>query len=404
MPTQKLTFKNARGETLIGRLDLPVDGVPDAYALFAHCFTCSKDLTAVRTIGRALNRAGIAVFRFDFTGLGESEGDFADTNVSSNVDDLVDAANFVADTFEMPSLLIGHSLGGAAVLMAAERLPEVGAIVTIGAPAQPEHVTHLLQDSLAEIEASGEACVRLAGREFTIKKQFLDDLEGTNMERIIGNLRRPLLVLHSPVDNTVGIDNARAIFQVAKHPKSFVSLDSADHLLSRPSDATAAGNIIAGWARAYLPARRRPSWHDDIHDNRTVVRTEEGLRTEVMANGFGLVVDEPLAVGGTNSGPTPYDYLAAALGSCTSMTLRMYADRKGWPLEAVTVEIDHSRVHAEDCRDCEQETSRMDRFERTVTLEGDLDESQRQRLLQIANRCPVHRTLESQIQIDTQLA
>lgn len=407
MPTRKVTFDNGRGDLLTARLELPIDGEPLAFALFAHCFTCSKDLKAVRWIVDAMNRSGIAVLRFDFTGLGESEGDFADTDFSSNVEDLIAACGYLGRDHQAPALLVGHSLGGAAVLMAAAQLDSVTAVATIGAPSTPEHVAHLLEDDREEIEKKGEATVTIAGRSFTVRKDFLADLESANMERTLGSLGTPLLVLHSPVDDVVGIDNAREIFMAAKHPKSFVSLDSADHLLTRERDARYAGEVIAGWSRRYLSPdkedARRKSWKDDIHDNRVMVRTEDSLRTEGMANGFGIVLDEPEEVGGTDSGPTPYDYLGAALGACTSMTLRMYADRKSWPLDAVTVEVRHGKVHAEDCKECEEKPTKLDRFERHIRLEGALDDDQRARLLQIANRCPVHRTLESDVRIETTL-
>lgn len=401
MSSHKLTFSGARGDILTARFDLPGGGKPRAYALFAHCFTCSKDLKAARGISRTLASAGLGVLRFDFTGLGESEGDFADTNFSSNVDDLVAAAGYLAREHQPPTLLVGHSLGGAAVLMAAARLTEVKAVATIGAPAEPSHVVHLLQDSLEEIEAAGEACVLLAGREFTVKKQFLDDLEQTRMQRVIVSLRRPLLILHSPIDDTVGVANARDIFSTARHPKSFVSLDNADHLLSRPEDAEFAGSVIAGWVGRYLPPSAGGSRKGDGRDDRVVARTADTLCTEVRAGGFDLVADEPVEIGGLGSGPTPYDYLATALSACTSMTLRLYADRKGWPLEAVEVEVSHSKIHLKECRD---RPVRRDRFERTVTLKGDLDDGQRNRLLMIADRCPVHHTLVGAADIETRLA
>ena len=403
MPFEKVSFQNANGQALAARLDLPADRKTFACALFAHCFTCSKNLRAVGAISKALNRQGIAVLRFDFTGLGESEGEFANTNFSSNVEDLVAAADFMAEQTEAPSILVGHSLGGAAVLQAAHRIPSVKAVATIGAPADPEHVTHLLADSREEIEARGQATVTLAGRSFTIKKQFLDDLEATRMEDWIRNLDRALMIFHAPLDQTVGIENAARIFQAAKHPKSFVSLDDADHLLTDEADSDFVGTVLGAWARKYIgmPREMREEVHPE--DNEVVTRTGSGLRTEIMASGHGLVADEPESLGGTNTGPTPYDLLSAALGACTSMTMRMYADHKGWPLEEATVYLNHSKIHAEDCAHCETKEGKVDRITRELEVKGDLDEAQRERLTEIANRCPVHRTLHGEIDVVTRL-
>ena len=404
MQSRRLAFPNAAGQQLDGRLDLPVDGRPAAFALFAHCFTCTKNLKAIGHISRALTRAGLAVLRFDFTGLGESEGDFADTNFSSNADDLVAAADYLAAHFQGPALLVGHSLGGAAVLQAAARIPAARAVATLGAPCQPAHVKKLLGSSQAEITARGQAEVLLAGRPFRIKNQFLEDLDQTRMEQTIRQLRRALLVLHAPLDRTVGIDNAAHIFDSALHPKSFVSLDKADHLLSREEDALYAGSVIAAWARKYLDlpadqAPQRPPPEDLV-----VARTGPvGLQTDISAGGHPLVADEPVDVGGTNTGPTPYDYLVAALAACTTMTLRLYADRKGWPLQGVEVRARHQKVHAADCADCQTQEGRVDYIERLVELEGPLDQAQRQRLLEIADRCPVHRTLHGEIHVETRL-
>ena len=401
MPSRNVHFENAGGETLSARLELPVDGEPRAYALFAHCFACSKNSKAAHHITHALTQEGIAVLRFDFAGLGESEGDFANTTFSSNVGDLVAAAAFLEDVYEAPTLLVGHSLGGAAALQAASKLESVKAVATLGAPSSPQHLTKLLAGDLETIQREGEAEVVLGGRRFTIKREFLDNLQEARMEETVGGLRRALLVLHSPVDTLVGVENAADIFKAAKHPKSFVSLDDADHLLSEERDSRYAGATIAAWAGRYLETKK-PSWRDDVHDNRVVARTEKGLRTEGLANGFAFVADEPAAVGGTETGPTPYDYLAAALATCTSMTLRLYADRKGWPLEAATVTVKHSKVHAKDCEDCEK-GAKLDHFARELRLEGPLDQTQRERLLDIANRCPVHRTLESPVRVMTKL-
>ena len=406
MNFKKLTFQNPQGEQLSARLDLPVDGQPIAYALFAHCFTCSKNLKAVANINEALNQQGIAVLRFDFTGLGESEGDFADTNFSSNIEDLVAAARFLKEAYEAPKIMIGHSLGGAAILQAALQVEEVVAVATIGAPHDPEHVEHLFESSREEIERDGQAVVRLAGRPFTIKKQFIEDLRGQQVDGGLARLKRALLIMHSPVDRTVSIDNAKMIFLAARHPKSFLSLDQADHLLTNELDSRYVGTVLAAWARKYIGAlEESPRFTEDAHDSLVVARIgEEPYRTEILANGHAMLADEPRSLGGTNAGPTPYQYLAAGLGACTAITLRMYADRKKWPLQGVSVELTHQKVHAEDC-DCEARISgKIDQIQRVVSLEGPLDEDQQARLLEIANRCPVHRTLmEGQVDVKTRM-
>jgi putative redox protein len=404
MNFEKVTFENEEGVQLAGRIDFPINEKPAAFALFAHCFTCSKNLKAVANVSRALNAEGIAVLRFDFTGLGESEGDFADTNFSSNVADLVAAAQFLCAEFEAPKILIGHSLGGAAVLQAAAGVPSAEAIVTIAAPCSPSHIAHLLESKREVIESEGEAEVQLAGRKFRIKKQFLDDLDQVKMQETIRKLRKALLIFHSPVDNVVGIENAADIFQSALHPKSFISLDKADHLLSDETDSHYVGSVIAAWARKYLKAPVLAEEPIDAGDNQVSVRTgQTGFRTEILAGRHSLLADEPIGFGGTDMGPSPYDFLVSGLGACTSITLRMYADRKEWPLESIIVRLNHSKIHAADCADCETKEGKIDLIEREVELEGDLDDAQRQRLLEIADRCPVSRTLHSEIRVQTSL-
>ncbi len=398
-PSLPVRFPGAAGAELAGRLHRPPR--PRAFALFAHCFTCGKDLAAARRIADTLASRGVGVLRFDFTGLGESGGSFTDTTFSSNVDDLLAAARFLGETEAPPALLVGHSLGGAAVLAAAGSLPSVRAVATIGAPADPQHVAHLFDDARDELAATGEAVVRLAGRPFRIAQGFLDDLAEQRQGARLRALGRALLILHAPGDAVVGIDNARRLYQAARHPKSFVSLDGADHLLSRPADARYAAGLVATWAERYLPepdADARPG-------DATVVQlaAARGFAVDIVSAGHGLRADEPRAVGGDDTGPTPYGLLNAALGACTAMTLRMYAERKKWPLEDARITLRHRRVHAEDCADCETKTGSVDVIERSIALIGPLDEAQRARLLEIADRCPVHRSLHGEIVVESRL-
>ena len=406
MNTQKLEIENADGLKLGAKLDLPEQREPLAYALFAHCFTCTKDFKLAYYISKALTQQGMAVVRVDFTGLGESEGDFSDTNFSSNVDDLVAAADHMNRQLTAPQLLIGHSLGGAAVLQAAARISGTRAIATISAPADPAHIGHLLKSSHAEIEKYGKADVVVEGRTFSIKKQFLDDLDGHHMDEIIRELDLPLLVLHSPADRIVDIENAAHIFATARQPKSFISLNQADHLLTNRNDADYAGSVLAAWAKNYFSVPM-PVATDDKRDTdsgkQVTASTGQGYRTEIIAGTHQLAADEPLSVGGTDSGPDPYGLLLAGLGACTSITLRMYADHKQWPLQSIDVHLNHQKIHARDCKACESDSGKVDLIEREIELIGPLDASQRQRLLEIADKCPVHRTLTSEIVVETHL-
>jgi putative redox protein len=399
--SRPVSFPGAFGTTLAARLDLPA-GAPLAYALFAHCFTCSKESKAAATISQALAERGIAVLRFDFTGLGGSEGDFANTNFSSNVDDLVAAADFLRREYQAPKLLVGHSLGGTAVLAAAPRVAEALAVATLGSPFEPEHVLGLIHESVGKIEREGEAQVDLAGRSFRVKKQFIDDIRARKIGGAVAQLGKALLVMHSPRDAIVDIDNASKIFLAARHPKSFVSLDPADHLLLRREDAVYAAQLLAAWALRYLPA---PEALATAQPGKVLVReTREGKFTnDIFVGKHMLRADEPVAVGGMDTGPGPYDLLAAAVGACTSMTLRAYADLKGIPLERVSVELKHDKIHAADCAECETREGKIDRIDRSITLEGNLDAQQRARLLEIADKCPVHRTLHSEVLIKTAL-
>lgn len=402
MAVLSVQFENDSGHALAGQLYLPA-GEARAYAVFAHCFTCTKNLTASRNIAGAMSEQGIGTLVFDFTGLGRSEGDFSDSNFSTNVTDLVAAADFLAAEYQAPTLLVGHSLGGTAVLKAAAAIDSARAVATIGSPSHARHVAHLVATEREVIERDGEAEVLLAGRPFKIRKQFLDDIESQPVLECVADLRKALLVLHAPLDDTVGVDNATDLFVAAKHPKSFVSLDDADHLLTDKAHSAYAGRVISAWADKYLGEAPVPLAHVS---GAVVARTgRTGFRTEVNADGHAIVADEPRSVGGTEAGPTPYDLLGAALAACTSMTLQMYARRKKWALDAATATVRHNKIHARDCADCSSvDDARVDVFEREVAVEGDLDESQRARLAEIADRCPVHRTLHGEIKVRTTIA
>lgn len=402
MPTERITFPGHDGGELAARLDLP-DGPVLATALFAHCFTCSKDIPAARRIAGRLASMGIAVLRFDFTGLGHSEGEFSNTSFTSNVEDLIAACQYLDARKMAPSMLIGHSLGGAAVLKAAGKISGLKAIVTIGAPFDPQHVTHNFADAILAIQRDGSAEVTLGGRPFRISKSFIDDIATNELTPAIANLKAALLVMHAPLDETVSVDNASQIFLAAKHPKSFVTLDDADHLITRASDAEYAADVIAAWVRRYInlsPPAPPPGAPEGI------VRVSEadaaGFLQDVQSGPeHHTVADEPMAYGGTNRGMTPYGFVAAGLGACTSMTIRMYARRKGWALTHVSVDVSHNKVHAQDADT--GSANRIDQFIRLIKLEGDLDDAQRARLLEIADKCPVHRTLEHGARVTTEL-
>jgi uncharacterized OsmC-like protein/fermentation-respiration switch protein FrsA (DUF1100 family) len=403
MPTERFQFTGEGGHQLAAALELP-DGEPAAYALFAHCFTCGKDTLAAKRIAVALAAKGIAVLRFDFTGLGSSEGDFANSTFSSNVADLVRAADHLRGVRKAPSILIGHSLGGAAILAAAGQIPEARAVATIAAPSDPAHVTGLFKAHLDDIRAQGEVEVSLAGRPFRIKREFLEDIAEHELMSDVTGLHKALLVMHSPVDDTVGIDNATKIFVAARHPKSFVSLDHADHLLSKPADALYAADVIAAWAGRYIDTAKPAKAMDLPEAPRQVVVQEtrkSKFNQSIIVGPHHLVADEPVAAGGEDAGPGPYDFLLAGLGACTSMTMRLYADRKSMPLDRVTVTLKHSKIYAKDCAECDTREGMLDQIERDITIDGALDAEQRKKLMEIADKCPVHRTLTSEIRIVT---
>ena len=401
MQRRLLKFTNNRGEELSAVLELPADRRPTACAIFAHCFTCGKDFKPTRNMTRALTVQGYAVLRFDFTGLGQSEGEFAESSFSQNVNDLVSAAEKMCTLGEAPELIVGHSLGGAAAIVAAHQIPSIKAVATVSSPANPIHVKSQFKEYLDEIAADGEAEVDLAGRPFRIKQEFVDDLARPDMNRLIRTLDRPMMILHSPNDKTVHIDNAKVIYSHAQHPKSFVSLDKADHLLLQPDDSKFVGEVIAHWSRRYIPHRQTKRLATDLE---VVARTQDdALTTELLAGRHGFVADEPQDVGGNDYGPTPYDYLVGALGACTNMTLQLYAQRKGWPLEEVETHLEHNQHYVTDQMGEDGKKHRVDTIRRVITLRGELTTEQSQRLLEIANRCPVHRTLTGDLQIETQL-
>lgn len=405
MESVKIKFKGRSGQELAARLDRP-KGPIVAYALFAHCFTCSKDVFAVSRISKNLAEHGIATFRFDFTGLGHSEGDFANETFSSNVEDLLAAADYIDANLAPPKILIGHSLGGAAVLAAAGRIESATAVATIGAPADPAHVAHLFEKHIDDIEENEEATVTLMGRSFTVKKSFLDDIAQQKQAERIAALGKALLVMHSPIDTVVGIENAATIFKAAKHPKSFLSLDNADHLMTKREDAVYAADVLAAWAGRWAGRKTVEMPEGDAKEGVVVVAESPGFkfRQSIAAGSHPLTADEPKSVGGDDSGPTPYDLLLAGLGACTSMTIRMYAGHKGIALEGVRVELKHDKVHADDCKECERGASKIDRITRRIFLDGDLTRQQQDKILEIADKCPVHRTLHSKIRVETNLA
>lgn len=402
MKSERVKFKNEEGVELSGKLELPLDSKPLNFAIFAHCFTCSKDLKAVKNITLALSQKGFGVLRFDFTGLGQSEGEFEDTNFSSNVSDIEAAASFLSQNYQAPKLLIGHSLGGTAVLMAGSKMESVKGIATIGAPSDPEHVLNLLAQDLDQIKKDGKATVTLAGRDFNIKSQFIEDVQNRGLHKLLENMRgKATLVMHSPQDDTVGIVNARSIYDSLHHPKSFISLDGADHLLTSAEDSIYAGEMVACWVNRYID-KANPAELET--DQQVVARLDEGpFLTEILAGGHHLLADEPLDVGGSNFGPSPYELLTSGLGACTAMTIKMYTDRKGLPLEEVKVHLSYDNNYIDDCDKCDTEVRRIGKFDRILEVKGDLDEKQLSRILQIANKCPVHKTLEQGITISTRL-
>ena len=401
MKKLEVSFTNSDSKELQGVLELPGNSKPENFVLFAHCFTCNKNFHAPTNISKSLASNGFGVLRFDFTGLGESEGEFEDTNFSGNVDDLVSAAKFLEENYSAPSLLVGHSLGGAAILFAARALESVKAMVTINAPSNLSHVQKHFKSSLDDIESEGSADIKIGGRSFKIQKQFIKDLEKNKDSSALKEIRKPLLIMHSPQDEIVAIDHAEELYKAAWHPKSFVSLPGADHMLSNKEDSVYAGNLISAWASRYLPGPEVTALETDHEVMANLGK--EGFTTQIIAGRHHLVADEPVKVGGSDLGPTPYELVSSALAACTSMTIQMYARRKKWKVENVETHVNHAKKHADDCENCENDKAKIDSFERVIALEGDLDEQQIKRLLEIADKCPVHKTLSSIAQIKTRV-
>ena len=394
----KVTFPSKNDLLISGVLHEPEGQDLKCYAIIAHCFTCTKSLKAGIMLARTLAANGIAALRFDFTGLGASQGQFSKSSFSSNVDDLMSAAKFLEDNYQAAQIMVGHSLGGTAVLAASRQIESIKAVATIGSPASPDHILHMLEDRLDEIAASDDGVtITLAGRDFIFKQSFIDDVRNYDLD--IEKMGKALMVLHAPLDSTVSINQATKIFTAARHPKSFNSLDQSDHLLSSAEDASYAATIIASWATRFITPRAVP-----VNNADGVIAsglTNNGFLTTLQAGSHKFLADEPISYGGTNKGPTPYDYLGAALGACTSMTLNMYARRKELDVTTVSVNVTHDKIHASDCEDCTKTDGRVDQFTRQISIDGNLSEAQHKRMLEIADKCPVHKTLENEIKIVT---
>ena len=401
MQKLKVSFKNSDSKELKGVLELPTNTQPSNFILFAHCFTCNKNFHAPSNISKTLASKGYGILRFDFTGLGDSEGEFENTNFSSNVEDLVAAAEFLKKEYQAPSIIIGHSLGGAAALFASKKLESVECMVTINAPSNLSHVQKHFESSLDEIEKEGFANIKIGGRSFKIKKQFINDLRKNQDASALKDIRKSLLIMHSPQDEIVSINHAEELYKTAWHPKSFVSLDGADHMLSNKADSEYVGAVIAAWAGKYIKGPKTPELETDHEVMANLGAT--GFTTQIIAGKHHLVADEPIKVGGSDLGPNPYELVSSGLAACTSMTIQMYARRKKWEISNVETHVSYSKKHAEDCENCENDMAKIDSFEREISIKGDLDEKQLKRLMEIADKCPVHKTLSSRAQIITKL-
>ncbi|AUP80193.1 bifunctional alpha/beta hydrolase/OsmC family protein [Flavivirga eckloniae] len=402
MKSSKLQIQNNKGLKLQAYLELPANQKPNYYAIFAHCFTCTSSLSAVKNISRALTNYGFGVVRFDFTGLGRSEGEFAESHFSANVDDLIAVSHYMNSNYEAPSLLVGHSLGGAAVLSAASQLENIKAVATIGAPATVSHVKHLFSHGIEDVREKGEVEVNIGGRPFKIDKDFVEDFDKTDLPTIVKQLRKPLLILHAPTDTVVGIKNAEQLYHNAHHPKSFVTLDNADHLLSNSKDSQYAGNVIGTWVQRYFEPKENKMLEtkgEQLVGHLNLI--EDNFTTSIQTKNHTMIADEPASIGGDDFGPSPYEYLNAGLVACTAMTLKMYAQRKQWDLQEVFVYVTHSRKHSDDLGLEIEKPTYLDHISKKLKFVGNLDETQKQRLKEIASKCPVHKTIASEVVFNT---
>jgi putative redox protein len=404
MKSTKLKIENRKGIILSANLELPANQKPNYFAIFAHCFTCSSSLSAVRHISRSLTNDGFGVVRFDFTGLGRSEGEFVDSHFSANIKDLIDVHNYMSINYEAPNLLVGHSLGGAAVLVAASQIKSVKAVATVGAPSSASHVKHLFSHGIEDIEEKGEVEVNIGGRPFKINQDFVEAFDKTDLPAIVKELKKPLLIMHSPFDKTVGIENAEQLYKNAHHPKSFVTLDNADHLLTQEKDSQYVGEVIGTWAKRYFPKVENKML--DTEGEQLVGHLnikEDNFTTAIQTKNHTLIADEPTSIGGSDFGPSPYEYLNAALAACTVMTLKLYAEQKKWDLQEVFVYISHSREHSKDLNTDVDKPKYLDYISKKLKFLGNLDTEQKERLKEVASRCPVHKTIASQVEFQTQI-
>ncbi|SED16240.1 putative redox protein [Tenacibaculum sp. MAR_2009_124] len=404
MKTIRLDIENSKQYKLRAYVELPANQKPHYYAIFAHCFSCSSSLNAVKNISRALTNHGFGVVRFDFTGLGRSEGGFAESHFSANVDDLISVNRYISENFSAPSLIIGHSLGGAAAVVAASKLSNIKAVATIGSPATVNHVTHLFSHAIEEVKSKGEVEVNIGGRPFKINQEFVEDFHKTDLPEITKKLRKPILIMHSPVDAVVEISNAHSLYHNAKHPKSFISLDNADHLLSQNRDSLYAGNMIGSWAQRFFDPKENTML--DTNGEQLIGHLnllEDNFTTSLQTKNHSFLADEPTTFGGDDFGPSPYDYLSASIAACTTMTLKLYAQRKKWDLQEVYVYITYSKKHSDELSLDVEKPGRIDHISKKLKFVGNLDESQQQKLKEIASKCPVHKTVAKEVYFDTEL-